>query len=89
MPSVVFRSILSFFFAQEFADPLRGSLVVNPSFLVRGGSGGGTYAEITLYPSGDEELGQQPMDTAPDGAAPSADVGYQFIRRIGVKIIKI
>jgi hypothetical protein len=60
--------------------------VVNPSFLVRGGSGGGTYAEVTLYPRGDEDLGQQPMDTAGDEATA---VGYQFMRRIGVKIIKI
>lgn len=70
---------------KEFAEPLKGTLVVNPSFLVRGGSGGGTFAEIVLYPKGDDG-DKQPMDLAPDDAAAP---GYQFLAKVGVKVIKI
>ncbi len=73
---------------KEFVDPLKGVLVVNPSLLVRGGSGGGTFAEITMYPKGDDDLGHQPMDTGPDDAT-SASSGYNLMRRVGVKIVKI
>ena len=67
---------------KEFVDPVHSTLVVNPSFLVRGGSGGGTFAEITLYPRGQEDAGDaQPMELGTEG--------YNLNERVGIKVIKI
>jgi DNA polymerase alpha subunit B len=67
---------------KEFVDPVESSLIVNPSFLVRGGAGGGTFAEITLYPKGEDTGNAQPMDIGAGGA-------YNLHERIGIKIVKI
>jgi hypothetical protein len=74
---------------KEFVDPLRGTLVVNPSFLVRGGSGGGTFAEVVLYPKGsDNHGGNQPMDIGAEEESANTG-GYHVLSKVGVKIIKI
>ncbi len=73
---------------KEFADPVKGSLVVNPSFLVRSGSGGGTYAEVILYPKGDDGE-KQPMDTGADESSVVPAAKDNFMSRIEVKVVKI
>ncbi len=74
----------------EFAKVVKGTLVVNPSTLIRAGLGGGTYAEITLHPKlEDGAANDQPQPMEVDDAASEACGAFDVLKQVGVRVIKI
>ena len=65
-----------------FATEIHGSLVVNPGLLVKG-SGGGTFAQLTINPLPEAELRSQ------TSAVPDAPIPHAVHSRTRVDIVKI